>query len=380
MRKKLFQAAVVAASFLAAPAADAAPGDLQARMTEILARTIAEKDWPGATAAVVLADGTTVEAAAGVADRRTGQKLRSDDRMPAGSIGKTFAAAAAMKLAEAGKLRLDAPIARYVGGERWFRNLPGGERWTTRMLLQHRTCLADHIYVGNWLRTYLTMTRQDRDFAPSFAEDIDVASSAGPSCKPGHVTEYTDTGYLIVGLIDEKLAGESFYRYFDRAIARPLGLDRTIPSDRRDVPVVDGEIEPGAAALLGGDHTIGADGKLIYNPGFEFTGGGFASNPRDLARFMKALFEGRIVKPSSVEAMLQGVPMEWAVAGHQYGLGVQIFDTEVGKVWGHTGQLIGYRSFAVYYPERRIAVAFQINKDAKGLLPLLNQLAHAALE
>jgi D-alanyl-D-alanine carboxypeptidase len=105
------------------------------------------------------------------------------------------------------------------------------------------------------------------------------------------------------------------------------------------------------------------DGKFVINPQMEWTGGGFASTAEDLARWAKALYEGRIVKKPYLEQMLEAVEAKTG-RGDKYGLGVQVRQSEWGISYGHGGWFPGYRSEMEYFPEHRVAIAIQFNTDA----------------
>jgi len=101
---------------------------------------------PGITAAVVKGDGTAFTAASGYADLETRQAMTPDSRMLAASIGKTMVAATAMSLWQEGELNLDAPLSSYLGHYSWYSQLANHDSLTARLLLGHRSGLADHVY------------------------------------------------------------------------------------------------------------------------------------------------------------------------------------------------------------------------------------------
>jgi D-alanyl-D-alanine carboxypeptidase len=102
------------------------------------------------------------------------------------------------------------------------------------------------------------------------------------------------------------------------------------------------------------------DGEFAINPQFEWTGGGIASTSEDLARWAKALYEGRAFDESMLPIMLQGVPARLG-PNTQYGLGVIIRETPLGPSWGHSGFFPGYLTEMAYFPDHGIAVAVQVN-------------------
>jgi D-alanyl-D-alanine carboxypeptidase len=103
-----------------------------------------------------------------------------------------------------------------------------------------------------------------------------------------------------------------------------------------------------------------AGGKFVINPQFEWCGGGMASTAEDLARWAKALYEGRAFDRSLLPEMLNGVPAKLGPEA-SYGLGVIIRPTRLGTSYGHSGFFPGYITEMIYFPEQKIAVAVQVN-------------------
>lgn len=341
---------------------------------------VAETGWPGATGAVVWADGTELALAAGMADREAGRAMDPRDRMLAGSIGKTFAAAAALALVEAGRIELDAPITRFQDALPWIAELPRAEDLTLRRVLAHRTGLVDFIYTPDWRVTWAKAVAADPNYAQTIEEGIRIAIAAGPIGEPDTLTHYADTNYLIAGRLVEAASGQDYYAYVAERILRPLALRATSASTvRRQEGLVPGYLRETLVPFWG-PKAVGPDGALVYNPSWEFAGGGLTSTPADLARFVKALMEGKVLGPAMLAEMIAGWPMEFPLPNHRYGLGVQRFDTELGPVTGHSGQFSGYRSLAFYFEHSRIAVALQINADVEGLMPTFMRLARYAHE
>ena len=127
-----------------------------------------------------------------------------------------------------------------------------------------------------------------------------------------------------------------------------------------------------------------ADGKLVTNPQFEYAGGGLASTPEDLARWAKALYEGKaFTKPETLKAMLDGVDAtspRGGGKGVKYGLGVQIRESDWGPSYGHGGWFPGYLTEVEYFPKHRVTIAVQFNTDVgrsikKGLRAYIGDAA-----
>jgi D-alanyl-D-alanine carboxypeptidase len=195
--------------------------------------------------------------------------------------------------------------------------------------------------------------------------------------RPGEGWDYSDTNYLLLGMIIERLTGSRYYEELERRILEPLRLDATVPSDRRRIPgLAQGYAGPrnpfGPSEML-------QDGVFAFNPQFEWTGGGIASTGADLARWMWALYRGHAFDPSLLPVMLDGVPARLGPDA-RYGLGVIIRPSPLGPSWGHSGFFPGYLTEAAYFPEHEVAVAVQLNTSdfaALGLGPWAMLLALA---
>jgi len=129
---------------------------------------------------------------------------------------------------------------------------------------------------------------------------------------------------------------------------------------------------------FGGD-VMFVNGRMTMNPSFEGAGGGWSSTALDLARWARTLYEGRIVPAARIAEAVQGVPAQLG-PDLRYGLGVIIWPSPRGPVWGHSGYFPGYITEMRYYPDAKVAVAFQMNSSvprALGRAPggLVNEIA-----
>jgi D-alanyl-D-alanine carboxypeptidase len=321
---------------------------------------------PGMTAAYALPDGRIVAFASGLADKETGAQMTRDMRMPAGSIGKTFVAATIIGLAQDGKLSLDDTAEKWLGEEPWFADLPNGREMTVRNLLMHRSGVADHVYDPTWIAAVHKMVEgldTDPDYYFKPVELVGYILKRKPLFAAGQGFKYTDTGYILLGLIAERAGGASYYDQVRARFLAPLGLKLTEAADHRDIP----NLAAGYLAAknpLGLPEKITADGKLRYNPLSEWTGGGLVSNPQDLARWAKTLYEGRALEKPYLDELLTTDAKDEKKSS-KYGLGVFISKSPLGTSYGHGGWSVGYLSHVDYYPAQRVAVAVQTNTDVR---------------
>ena len=319
--------------------------------------------FPGATDAYVLPDGTAGVAATGFADIEAGTPMTVQSRMLSASIGKTFVGATVIALSREGVLDLDIPVSRWLGDRQWFTRLPNHGAITLRHLLTHSSGLPDHVHLDSFVTELSHKWRKKGNpFLPEAL--IRFVLDRQPLFKAGKGWAYTDTGYILIGLVIEKATGRSYYDEIKERFLTPLGLTLTTPADRRFLPGL-------AAGYMAADNAFGfprkttsVDGALVWHPGFEWTGGGLVSNSRDLARWGSALFGGNAMSSPYLDELLNSVPISPDTPDIQYGAGVGIYRTgPFGPVYGHGGWIPGYSSSLRYYPDHGIAIAFQINTD-----------------
>jgi D-alanyl-D-alanine carboxypeptidase len=335
-------------------------------------------EFPGATVGFILADGRFASVSTGLADIENQTPLQPTDRMLAGSIGKTYFAAVVMQLVQEGKLRLDEKLEKWFGRDRWFARLPNGREITVKMLMNHTSGLAEYYQLKGFMERL--RTKPDLAFKPEAL--VECVLDSKPLFAAGQGWSYADTNYILVGMIVERITGKSLYSEVERRILKPLNLTRTIPSNRRVLPgVITGYSMPNSP--FGFEGRVIRDGKFIINPQFEWAGGGYAATAEELARWAKALYEGKILKPAMLEQMLEAVPAKTG-RGDKYGLGVQVRQSNWGASYGHGGWFPGYLSEMEYFPEHKVAIAIQVNTDAarklkKGLRAYIADVARIVI-
>ena len=332
-----------------------APAPLEVRLQAKLDSAYKQARFPGVTLGVVLADGRAFGLAVGMADTTRREAMMPTSLMPQGSVGKTYVAAVALQLVAEGKLDLDAPVSRYLGQEAWYSRLPNAATITVRQLMNHTSGLVryefDDRFLADLLKDPHKVWRVEEQLAYLFDKPAPFAAGQG--------WDYSDTNYLVVGLIIEKLTGRKLNDEIRRRVMVPAGLRETIANEKAELPVVQGYA--GADNPFGGDVMM-VNGRMTMNPAFEGAGGGWSSTALDLARWAKALYEGRIVPAARIAEAVQGVPARLGPEV-RYGLGVIIWPSPRGPVWGHSGYFPGYITEMRYYPDLKIAVAIQMNSS-----------------
>jgi D-alanyl-D-alanine carboxypeptidase len=335
--------------------------------------------FPGATAAIALADGRTVAIATGLSDVENQTPMKPGDRMLSGSIGKTCVAAVAMQLVSEKKLDLDARISEWLGGEEWFARLPNARAITMRMLLNHSSGIREHVLDPKFIAAI--RAEPDRTWKP--VELLAYVFDTPPLFAVGEGWSYADTNYIVVGIIIERVTGHAYYDELARRILKPRKLEHTAPADSRTLAgLVTGYSRAGSPFGFEG-RTIVSD-KLVFNPQMEWCGGGLVTTTEDLARWGKQVYEGKAFDAVLLDEMLRGVAAKTG-PGDKYGLGVQIRQSVWGVSYGHGGWFPGYLSEVEYFPPRKTAIAVQLNTDdlkRLGRMPraILSDLARIVFE
>ncbi|MEU4765799.1 serine hydrolase domain-containing protein [Actinosynnema sp. NPDC023794] len=247
-----------------------------------------------------------------------------------GSVTKTFVATVVLQLVDEGRVGLDDPVDRYVAG------VPKGDLITVRQVLNHTSGLYDYAHEAGYSTNRWRGADRFRTYRPQ--ELLDVAFAGTPYFDPGQGWHYSNTNYVVAGMLIERVTGRTYGDEVRARILRPLGLSRTTV--------------PGRWPALPHPHARGyteVDGRLVdatlMNPTLDWAAGEMISTADDLNRFFDALLGGRLTSAASLAEMRRTVDDTGTIFA--YGLGLQRFDLPCGRsVWGHGGELIGYLTYA----------------------------------
>lgn len=322
----------------------------------------AQYSIPGMTASFVLPDGRAESFASGLSDKELKTPMISTSRMLAASVGKSFIAAEAVALDGERILKLDDPVSNWLGDRGWFSRLPNHGTMTIRHLLTHSSGLPDHVHMPAFASAYSRRwSETENPFPPESL--IEFILDQPPLFPAGEGWAYSDTGYIVLGLIIEKASRRGVFDEISRRFLSPFGLTATEPSNRKELRgLVSGYVSvKNPLGFL--EKTTVSPGVLAWNPSIEWTGGGFISNSRDLAMWAKTLYEGRAMRGQYMSELLRSVPVD-RDEGVSYGAGVAIYERgPLGTTYGHGGWIPGYCTSMRYFRDHRTALAFQINTD-----------------
>ncbi|MGW2488802.1 serine hydrolase domain-containing protein [Streptomyces sp. NPDC001606] len=316
---------------------------------------------PGATATAQDTHGTW-SATAGVGDLDTGAPRSPADRYRVGSITKTFVATVLLQLEAEGRLSLDDTVEHWLPGVVRGHGHDGG-RITLRRLLDHTSGIHDYTADQDFDHDVFTADgfRRHRYDTYTPARLVAVALRHAPDSAPGAAWHYSNTNYVLAGMVIERVTGHSYAEEITRRLIRPLHLTATsLPGTRVTVP------HPSSRAYSRfTDPTGPAYDVTLLNPSLASSAGEMISSSADLDRFYGALLGGRLLPAAQLKEMKTTVPTGARNTG--YGLGLMDEELSCGvHVWGHSGGIHGSVSRAATTADGRHSLALNLNGDWAG--------------
>jgi D-alanyl-D-alanine carboxypeptidase len=320
---------------------------------------------PGAIARLEApAVGLSWNGATGRLSRGESRPLRPDDAFRIASTTKNVTAVVALHLAADGRLGLDEPLADQLSTdllERWraWEDLP---QTTPRQMLTHTAGLPN--YFGE--DSFMARVREEPERLWRSVDLVDHAAQYGtPSFRPGKGFEYSDTGFVVTGILVEQITGAALHEVYRELIFDPLGMDDTWleghePARRQEVA----------------HHYTGEIDWTTFSPTIDWAGGGLVTTTADLGRYVRALWAGGIVSAAELEQLTRWTPAASFPPGgplryDRYGLGLGAITIEGVELLGHTG-FIG--AFAFWAPEHEAVLVGTDNDSEVGRWPLVAAL------
>jgi D-alanyl-D-alanine carboxypeptidase len=308
----------------------------QDKLAAALDKVMVQGKLPGAVAGVwVPGEGSWV-VATGVADFKDATMMKVADKFRIASITKTFTATMVLQLVDEGKVSLDDKLARFVP------QAPNAQNITIRQLLNHTSGVRDEDPEG---KLHAALSNDPlKKWKPL---DVVMAYTGGKvQGEPGKAYEYSNAGYVLLGMVIEKAAGEPVSSVLKKKITEPLGLENTYFSDGPDIT---------------GDYAHGYNGVedvTRMDMSWDFTAGAMISDLEDLHVWVKALETGKLLSKKMHEAQLTWVDIPGGRGESKAGLGI---DSEFGYL-GHNGANPGYQSDMRYLPGKDATIVVLFNK------------------
>jgi D-alanyl-D-alanine carboxypeptidase len=299
----------------------------------------------------------------GTRELGTDRPIRSWDRVRVASNTKTYVAAVVLQLVGEDEVSLDAPIERYLPGV-VRGNGYDGNTITVRQLLQHTSGVAD--YVQDVLAD---PNANNHTWQPE--ELVAFGLSHPPLFAPGTGWAYSNTGYILLGMLVEAVTGNDVRAEVTDRLIEPLGLHQTSyprPGDKS----IPGPNPHGYFALPGQPVTDFTE----LEPSLSGAGGSMISTGPDMTRFVRALLSGKVLSRDLLAEMRTVIPAD----GGDYGLGIREYPLPCGGVaWGHGGNIPGFDTFTAVTKDGRSAFAVTNGRKTDGTPANLREAVETAL-
>ncbi|MCX5195496.1 beta-lactamase family protein [Streptomyces sp. NBC_00249] len=309
---------------------------------------------PGALARIKDTQGLWTKTV-GVRDTTTGEAMDTQARFRIGSVTKTFSTVVLLQLVAEKKIELDTPVNHYLPG------LLPDDRITVRHLLTHRSGLAD--YTNAMFNDTVPGFEAVRNKVFSHQELVQLSLNEPRTTEPGVSYKYSNTNFVVVGMLIEKATGRPVAKEYERRIIKPLKLRNTSyvhPDAEIKGLHTHGYLTPDAAGAPLVDSTE-------QTVSWAQTAGAMISNPADLSTFMSALVSGKLLSPELLDAMLTMTPTD-ATNTRFYGLGLRRYDLSCGtQVFGHTGTVQGFYTYAFTTRDGARSLTAMANTSNRGV-------------
>src|SRR5271167_2104565 len=331
--------------------------DLRQKIDQAVNDVLTEADVPSASVAIVENGRIVYVQAYGAARLDPRTPARPEMRYSIGSISKQFTAAAILMLAEEGKVSLDDPVSKYIPG------LTRGNEVTLRQLLSHTSGYQDY-----WPQDYV-MPMMLKPVTPY--EILDRWARIPLDFDPGTKWQYSNTNYVIAGVIVEKVSGMPLWTLLGKRVFTPLGMKSITDTNDKALPQTD----PGAyfRYALGPLHSAPKEGK-----GWMFAAGELAMTAKDLAKWDISMIEQTVLKPASYKEMETVVLLKNG-APTRYGLGVGVSMMSGHRVLEHGGEVSGFTAENMVLPDDKIAIVVLTNQDAAEAASQIGSQVRSAL-
>ena len=281
------------------------------------------------------------------------EPVTTKDHGRVGSVTKTMTATVILQLVQEGRLALDDPVSKYVT------DVPDGDNITIAQLLDMRSGLYSYTEDPEFLQAI--EADPQRVWTPQ--ELLDIAFAHPADFAPGSNWRYTNTNYILLGLIMEQLTGQTASELLEQRLFTPLGMDDTslpaLEDSSMAVPFVHGyhygsfsEPLPAEQQAQAAAGTLLPEDVSDANPSWGWTAGSVISTPDDLAVWVDALVSGTLLEPATQQLRLdsiQSIGPDYPQAEGIYGYGYGIDRT--GTYYGHGGQITGYNTAMSHDPD-----------------------------
>jgi D-alanyl-D-alanine carboxypeptidase len=340
--------------------------------------------YPGASAAIVFPDGTMWTGVSGSAVLSPATPVTTDTLFSIGSVSKTFVAALIGRLAQAGKIGLDDHLAKYIP------DFPNAANITIRQLLNHTSGIMDMFDPKNSAIGDLDAQIASHPTATWTSDQVLAAVGSSTYFEPGTGYHYSNTNYILLGLVAEKATGQKVADLVRSMFLTPLGLDHTYlqTEEKPAGPEAHGYC-PDASSSCGTSFSAGsapvddfAGTMLPYTAEATSVGfaGAYVSTASDLAVWASALYGGAVLNEATLASMADISSSMPYKPRYPYGMGFEELTVAGHVAWGHRGLLDGFWTAMEYLRDFHVAIVVEVNANwASPVVDACSTLAKIAV-
>ena len=350
---------------VATPAATAVKKTLAAplfdwpTLTAIGQAMVDKKLTPGLSLSVMNAGVLLYSKGFGLANIEANAAATPQTEFRVASITKQFTAAAILRLAEGGLLKLDDSLVKFLPA------IPRAENITLRQLLSHTSGMGDYI---NGQAISILTEAQNRDYTSDELIKIITARQPMYRAQPGATWLYSNSAFTLLGIVVEKLSGMAFADFCAQHLFAPAGLSQTNIDKTCTTTAICNGYRPNFRA------PTKYDLALPISPSFAGGAGAIRSTTEDLCLWHNALLNGKVLKPESVEAMLTPTLLKNGKPAYErqgadpleYGLGQGLGTMKNLKLAAHGGRINGFTGHLRSFTDSKLTVAILYNSDGGG--------------
>ncbi|MEQ9297901.1 MAG: serine hydrolase domain-containing protein [Cyclobacteriaceae bacterium] len=329
---------------------------------------------PGLNMMVRTTDGQAWFGAAGKADIHNNIPLLPCHRMIIASVSKIATASAVFKLVHAGKINIDDKLSGYLSGE-YMDKIENAKVVTIEQLLDHTSGLFDYLNPTKWELTSINEPYK----SASPAEKLKFAYGKSPDHAPGETYAYSNTNFVLLGLLVEKVSGQSLAKYLTENIFIPLGLNSIFVGDE-ETHLPSG-IPKGYLDIHGNETLV--QSEFWYHFDLATGDGGVITTMYELGVFIEELLAGNVVSSESLEVMKDDfeLPEDWKGFYHERnGHGFEIYETPYGTAYGHTGAVYGFLTVAWHFPDSGVTIIHSINGVSDKIFDIREKLTDEVMD
>ncbi|MFO8061484.1 MAG: serine hydrolase domain-containing protein [bacterium] len=336
-------------------------GHVRADTLISIIQSYTDRGLPGVILYISDSTGGEFAYASGYSDIAAGKIMTYEQRMRIGSITKTYTAALILGMHERGEIDIESKASVYLS-DTLVNSVDNLSEATVKQILNHTSGIFNYTETSMFGLTMLN----DMDRVWTYGDALEFIAQEDAYFEPGTGFHYSNTNYIILGLIVETVTGHPFADMLYSRIISPFNLDNTYYYDNRTMPE---GLARGYCDMYGNGEICDA---TEFTMGHMTPDGGIISTADDMAVFLSALFNGDILEQNTLDLMTERT--DTGDSGDEYGLGLAFTKTDYGTAAGHSGSMYGYNAEMYCFPEKNVTYILLVNGSGKTISAMIDSM------